>query len=140
MNYLDYGSVDEAEKRSGVKNGNELLCREDISEEIKRLGEIQRKNLSSLAKAGLKKLAMDSIADAVSLIYMDNPTIEQLREMDLFMISEIRRKDKATEIKFFDRFKALDSLVKEENDRDSSLSFFDALEAGAEKLGRRDGD
>lgn len=140
MNYLDYGSVDEAEKRSGVKNGNELLCREDISEEIKRLGEIQRKNLSSLAKAGLKKLAMDSIADAVSLIYMDNPTIEQLREMDLFMISEIRRKDNATEIKFFDRFKALDSLVKEENDRDSSLSFFDALEAGAEKLGRRDGD
>ncbi len=44
-------------------------------------------------------------------IYMDNPDVEQLREMNLFNISEIRRKDNATEIKFFDRFKALERRI-----------------------------
>lgn len=140
VNYLDSGSVEDAERLSGVTNGSELLCKEEISAEIKRLGDIQRKNLTALANAGLKKLAMGSIADAVSLIYMDNPDIDKLRNMDLFMISEIRRKDNSTEIKFFDRFKALGQLVEEESESNTVIPFYDALEAGAKKLDTQNGD
>jgi hypothetical protein len=83
---------------------------------------------------------MGNIADAVSLIYMDNPSAEELRNMDLFMISEIRRKDNATEIKFFDRYKALNRLVDEDSAATQSVPLFEALEAGAEKLGSNDED
>lgn len=140
MNYLETCSVNEAEKKSGIKNGKELLSKDEICSEIIRLGEAQRKNLAALANAGLKKLALGSIADAVSLIYMDNPDVEQLREMNLFNISEIRRKDNATEIKFFDRFKALERLTEAENNNTASIPFYEALEAGAEKLDSINGD
>ena len=140
MSYLETGSVADAERYSGVRNGSKLLCREDICAEIKRLSDIQRKNLSALANAGLKRLAMGSIADAVSLIYMENPNVEELRNMDLFMISEIRRKDNSTEIKFFDRFKALGKLSEAENEGAVSIPFYDALEAGAAKLDKLNGD
>ena len=140
MNYLDSGSVEYAESKSGVKDGSSLLCDEKICAEIKRISDLQRKNLTALANAGLKKLAMGNIADAVSLIYMDTPSAEELRNMDLFMISEIRRKDNATEIKFFDRYKALNRLVDEDSAATQSVPLFEALEAGAEKLGSNDED
>lgn len=142
VGFLDTGSVTEAEKYAGLKKGgNELICRKDICDEIQRLSAVQSKSLSQVARAGLKRLAMGSIADAVSLIYMDSPDRERLKDMDLFMISEIRRKDNATEIKFFDRFKALNELADTCESREDAAPFYDALIKGAEFIrSNEDGD
>lgn len=133
--FLDTGSISEAEKISGIKDGGVLFGNEDIVQEIERLSKLQCQSLNVLARAGLKRLAMGGISDAVSLIYMDKPDREKLRDMDLFMISEIRRqKDGHMEIKFFDRFKALDKLIQNSETADSSVPFYDALMIGAKSL------
>lgn len=134
--FLDTGSISEAEKASGIKkDGCELIGDSEIIQEIERLSKLQCQSLNLLAKAGLKRLAMGGISDAVSLIYMDKPDREKLRDMDLFMISEIRRqKDGNMEIKFFDRFKALDKLIQNNENSDSSVPFYDALVMGAKSI------
>ena len=133
--FLDTGSIFEAEKISGVKDGSKLIDDTRVVDEIERLSKLQAKSLNQLAKAGLKKLAMGGISDAVSLIYMDKPDKEILKDMDLFMISEIRRnKDNCMEIKFFDRFKALDKLIENCEIADTSVPFYDALIMGAKSV------
>ncbi len=60
--------------------------------------------------AGYRKLAFGSGADALRLLF-DSVPPEQLDQLDLFNVSEIKRpKDGALEIKFFDRLKALEHL------------------------------
>ena len=50
---------------------------------------------------------------AISLLFMENPSVDKLKTMDLFSVAEIKRpKDGAMEIKFFDRLKALEKLLK----------------------------
>lgn len=135
--FLDSGSITEAEKYAGMsKGGDVLITRDYIVEEIERLSALQDKSLQHLAKAGLKKLAMGSIADAISLINMEKaPSNARLKKMDLFMISEIKRNDKGTiEIKFFDRFKALDKLSESCETVENSTPFYDALIMGAKSL------
>lgn len=133
--FLDTGSIYEAEKLSGVKDGGCLLAQNEVLEEIEKLSLLQSKSMNQLAKAGLKKLAMGGISDAVSLIYMDKPNKEILKDMDLFMVSEIRRnKDNCMEIKFFDRFKALDKLIENCETTDTSVPFYDALIMGAKSV------
>ena len=111
--FVSSGSADEAAYSAGfVKNprkaGEELLCREDISQEIKRLGMCRSQSLSEIAATGYRRLAFGSISDAVSLLYMEKPTKEQLEHMDLFLVSEIKRpKDGSMEIKFFEYFSVL---------------------------------
>ena len=133
--FLDTGSITEAEKVSGTKDGSSLFGNEEFVQEIERLSKLQSQSFNVLAKAGLKRLALGSISDAVSLIYMDKPDRDRLKDMDLFMISEIRRqKDGHMEIKFFDRFKALDKLIQNSEKTDSSVPFYDALMMGAKSI------
>jgi len=133
--FIDTGSVVEAEKSANIKDGSKLLCNNEIIQEIERLSKLQCQGMSVLARAGLKRLAIGGISDAVSLIYMDKPDREKLKDMDLFMISEIRRqKDGHMEIKFFDRFKALDKLIQNSESADSSVPFYDALVMGAKSI------
>jgi len=110
-----------------AKLGNELLSRADIADEIGRLCSLQRKAMSKMAAVGYQRLAFGSIADAVSLLYMENPTPEHLRKMDLYSVSEIKRpKDGSMEIKFFDRMKALEKL-SEGIEADGAASFYEAI-------------
>lgn len=133
--FIDTGSIAEAEKFANVKDGSKLLGDSDIVQEIERLSKLQCQGMNVLARAGLKRLALGGISDAVSLIYMDKPDRERLRDMDLFMISEIRRqKDGHMEIKFFDRFKALDKLIQNSETADTSVPFYDALMMGAKSV------
>lgn len=112
--------------------GENLLCREEIADEIARLLVIRKKTVSSLAVTGYKKLAFGSIGDAVSLLYMENPDVEKLKNMDLYCVSEIRRpKEGAMEIKFFDRLKALEKLEAGSLGDNGAVSFFEALNRGA---------
>lgn len=116
--------------------GDKLLQRDDILSEIERIASKQERLLSGLATAGYIRLAFGSIADAVSLIYMDKPSREELEKMDLFLVSEIKHpKEGAVEIKFFDRLKALEKLNENRIGDDSAGSIFDAIYNSAKQNG-----
>lgn len=138
--FVSCGSADEAAYSAGFvrnpkKSGEELLCREDIADEIKRLGKCRTSSLSEIATVGYRRLAFGKISDAVSLLYMENPSREQLEHMDLFLVSEIKRpKDGSMEIKFFDRLKALEKLTDDSEKEDRATPFYDAIAKGAEAL------
>lgn len=138
--FVSCGSADEAAYNAGyVKNpkrsGEELLCRDEIANEIKRLGKCRTSSLSEIATVGYRRLAFGKISDAVSLLYMENPSKEQLEHMDLFLVSEIKRpKDGSMEIKFFDRLKALEKLTADNEKDDKATPFYDAIENGARAL------
>lgn len=138
--FVSHGSADEAAYNAGFvrnpkRSGEELLCREDIADEIKRLGKCRTSSLSEIATVGYRRLAFGKISDAVSLLYMENPSREQLEHMDLFLVSEIKRpKDGSMEIKFFDRLKALEKLTDDSEKEDRAIPFYDAIAKGAEAL------
>ena len=138
--FVSCGSADAAAYNAGFvrnpkRSGEELLCREDIADEIKRLGKCRTSSLSEIATVGYRRLAFGKISDAVSLLYMENPSREQLEHMDLFLISEIKRpKDGSMEIKFFDRLKALEKLTDDSEKEDRATPFYDAIAKGAEAL------
>lgn len=150
--YLTMGDAVKAVKASGYKRGFErraqvLMTRDDIREEILRLCELKKATSREFARGGFERLAFGSIADAVSLLYLEKPTKQELDNMDLFCVSEIKRpKDGSMEIKFFDRLKALQSLFeKEDTDKSeaSNSSVFEAIAMGAAALGekgKKDGD
>lgn len=134
VGFINTGDISEAQAYSGVKDGGALLCREEIRDELERLSRVYNESIAYTASAGLKKLAMGDISDAVRLLYEDNPDSDTLRSMDFFMISEIRRKENAVEIKFFDRIKALSQLCENTSNVNEG-SIYDAIMASVEKRG-----
>lgn len=115
----------------------ELLERPEILQEIGR-GAVRPKDCPSpaLSRLGYERLAFGSIADAVKLLYMEEPSAGEIDRMDFFPVSEIRRpKDGAMEIKFFDRLQALERLELSEQQKEETLSpFYQALEQGGDAL------
>ncbi len=139
VGFINSGNIAEAQAYSGVSDGSALLCREEIRDELKRLSRVYNESVAYTASAGLKKLAMGDISDAVRLLYEDNPGSETLRDMDLFMVSEIRRKENAVEIKFYDRIKAL-SQLSENTVHEGGNSIYDAIMASVERRGENNAD
>ena len=90
-----------------------------------------------MASVGYQRLAFGNISDAVSLLYMENPSRADLSSMDLFLVSEIKRpKDGSMEIKFFDRLKALEKLESRQDDESGGVqSLFDAIDESAKAVG-----
>lgn len=131
-----------AAKRAGyAKNaetvGEKLLCRNDIADEIENLSKQREKTLANMASVGYQRLAFGNISDAVSLLYMENPSQADLGTMDLFLVSEIKRpKDGSMEIKFFDRLKALEKLEKNNIAENDAKSLFEAISESAKAVGR----
>lgn len=81
-------------------------------------------------------MAFGNISDAVSLLYMENPSRADLSSMDLFLVSEIKRpKDGSMEIKFFDRLKALEKLESRQESENGVQNLFDAIDEGAKAVG-----
>lgn len=108
------------------------MCRAEISDEIERLARRREKSLANMAFVGYQRLAFGDISDAVSLLYMENPTTRELSKMDLFSVSEIKRpKDGSMEIKFFDRLKALEKLESRVERESGVKSLFDAIDRSA---------
>ena len=140
-NYVSTGEAVEAAQAAGYKKASlryaqELLSREDVAQEIARLCVIRRQTAAELARVGYQRLAFGSISHAVSLLYMDNPTREELDKMDLFCVSEIKRpKDGSMEIKFFDRLKALEKLQCGAQNEGGAAPIYDAIAMGARALG-----
>lgn len=135
VEFVCSGDISQAESASDLSGrGKALLCRKDICDELKRLSNIQSKSLEIIARAGLTRLATGKVSDAVRLIFLENPSGEKIDSLDLFNISEIRRKGEQTEIKFFDRFKALEKLLEGSQNEESSMPFYDALIKCADSL------
>ena len=114
-----------------------LLQRKEIQRFLKGLDrEYQTKQLQCDIISGLKRLAFGSVSDSMKLIFeQEFPNLDKL---DFFAISEIKKpKDGALEIKFFDRFKALEKLLElSENDaeQDGITSLYYALENSAKSM------
>ena len=138
--FVQSGDAVLSAKRAGFSNhehaGELLLSRGDICAEIERLSNQRSRLLGNMAAIGYQRLAFGNIADAVSLVYAENPSRVELGSMDLFLVSEIKRpKDGAMEIKFFDRIKALEKLENRSVENSAASSLFDAIGRSADTLG-----
>lgn len=86
-------------------------------------------------KRGYERLAYGGIADAVRLLFTEEPDLAALDRMDLFNIAEIKRpKGGGMEIKFFDRIKALQSLEELDTAGDDALPLYRTLQECALSL------
>ncbi len=129
----------EAAAKSGYlfpeKSALRLLKRKEIENEIERLDK-QHKRTAQDISAGYYRLAFGCVSDAVKLLFADETVSGEIENMDLFNISEIKRKKGGEiEIKFFDRLKALNSLQDcPDSPGNEKSSFYSAIEMGAAAL------
>lgn len=103
----------------------------------------RKKTLQEQIEQGLLDIALGSVSDAISLLFMtEEEIIERLPKLKLINVSEIKRpKGGGMEIKFFDRIKALERLGADSaGSSDSSLSFYEALEKSAVDLREKQDD
>ena len=122
-------------ERSGLR----LLERAEIRNFISEI--VQPLRCSEEAAEGLRKIAFGSVADAIKLMVFPPETLE-IEKLDLFMVSEIKfQKGSVSEIKFYDRIKALDALstVTETRSDEKIAPFIDAIFKGASALGSKEG-
>lgn len=129
-------AVNAGYKKDPYKKAVQLLSKSTVSEKIAELVNSREDAIKNLAFLGYHKLAFSPIADAVSLLFMENPSKAQLMNMDLYAVSEIKKlKDGAMEIKFFDRLKSLEKLsTMHSKQTGGANTLVDALYLGAENL------
>lgn len=127
----------EAAAKSGYifpeKSAARLLRKKEIKEEIERSDREKRASQKDII-SGYYRLAFGCFADAVSLLFRDDITSEEISRMDLYNISDIKRKKGGDiEIKFFDRLKALEHLqqISGNEEKNDASSLFSAIEKGA---------
>ena len=113
-------------------NSRKLLARHLIRETIERYSQEMTITLSEV-KAGLRRIAFSSSADAVKLILCQDGQDIDPEDLDLFNVAEIKKpKGGGLEIKFFDRIKALEKLgdITEADtaEKAACASFYEALE------------
>lgn len=137
--FVSCGDAARAALRAGYRgahDGEGLLCQERILREIERLVSLRSRIMAGMAESGYYRLAFGGISDALRLLYLDEPTEEQLEKMDLFLISEIKKpKDGMLEIKFFDRLKALEKLGGSDGGNAGVAGLYEAIGRGAETAG-----
>ncbi len=136
----------EAAAKSGYvfpeKSAARLLRKKEIKEEIERSDREKRAAQKDII-SGYYRLAFGCFADAISLLFKDEVTAEEIRKMDLYNISDIKRKKGGDiEIKFFDRLKALEHLqqISSQEEKDPAESLFRAIEKGAAALRDEEND
>lgn len=138
----EQSAIDAGYGKNPLQKALMLLSRSDVADEIANLAKVNERVMSKVARCAYKKLAFGSIADAISLLYMDSPTKKQLQDMDLYMVSEIKKlKDGSMEIKFYDKMKAFEKLCKDDVEgKGVGNSLVDALSLGAKNLSHDAGD
>lgn len=148
MEYAYRGNAREAAIHAGFRlhpesSGMRLLKREEIRLEIAR---IQKERYESgeqeRIRLGYERLAFGNTADAVQLLYLEEPTKEILEQMDLFQISEMKRlKGGGVEIKFYDRMKALQCMEQMAQVRGAEQGdFYRALERASATIEGEEAD
>lgn len=87
-------------------------------------------------RKGYERLAFGGIADAVRLLFTEEPDLAALGKMDLYNIAEIKRpKGGGMEIKFFDRIKALQCLEALSDGGAEQLPLYRTLQECARSFG-----
>ena len=84
----------------------------------------------------LKEIAFGRVNCGVELAYLEDPTAERIRKMDLSTVAEFKRgANGAVEIKFVDRVKALGALYEMlgGGDENEAAEFLQALEQAGEE-------
>lgn len=122
--------------RRAEKSALHLLESKAIKAELDRIDKKRLASESTIA-AGYYRLAFGCISDAVELVFRDEITAEELEQMDLFNVSDIKKaKGGGVEIKFFDRLKALEKLQQLSVLQGDTTSnpFYEAIERGAAAL------
>lgn len=142
--YASMGNVREAAVKAGYKtepeqSGQLLLQKGCVQKEIDAYRKQHKEEQRQLVLKGYERLAFGSIADAVRLLYAQDLSDLPLEELDLFCISEIKKKDGLVELKFFNRLaameKLLEALFKEEDGQaDKTIPFYQALQQGVQAL------
>ena len=116
----------------------ELMAREDVADEISRRMKNIRSIYRSTAVCGLYRLAYGDITDALTLLGSDKLSESELQKLDLSCISEIKRTDKAVEMKFCDRLKAIDRLAQiltADGDTAGGSGLIEAMMRSAQAIG-----
>lgn len=139
--YVTCRNAAEAAVKAGYKTRPEitavmLLAKKNIRKKIESM-EKENTVCENEVRAGLRRIAFASSADAVRLLLADGTDKQETDGLDLFNVSEIKRtKGGAVEIKFFDRIKALEKLgeLTGASGKDSPEPFYKALEMGAAAL------
>lgn len=113
-----------------------LLSKQSINDEIVRLVNQRERLFSNMALCGYQRLAFGGVSDAVRLVCADNLSELSLEDMDLFLVSEIKKpKDGSMEIKFFDRLKAMEKLDSVRADLNDNMGIYEAINNSALSLG-----
>ena len=119
-----------------------LSAKEEIVSDIRRRCENIRSVYENTAICGLYKLAYGGVSDALTLLYREDLSEDDLQSLDLRNVSEIKRTDKGIEVKFCDRIKAVDKLQEllgNGSGQGNGSGLLDAIMTSAEALGSRIG-
>ena len=132
----------EAGYKHPEKAWSELSAREEIVGEIRRRSENIRSIYESTAVCGLYRLAYGGAGDALTLLYREKLSEDELHRLDLRNVSEIKRTDKSVEVRFCDRIKAIEKLkelLESGSKQGSGTGLLDAILLSAEALSNRGG-
>ncbi len=95
---------------------------------------MKKKAEARLTAELLTKLATSVPNDAVKLLFLDNEDLSVLEDLDLFLLSEIKRSPNGTvEMKFVDRLAVIRELnaLKKDSESQTRDSFYAALDRSA---------
>lgn len=138
--YLRSRNGREAAAKSGYRFAEKAAAKLLGKKEIRHYLEQSDKNQKAAdadITAGLYRLAFGCVSDAVRLLFEEELSRQEIEQLDLFNVSEIKRqKGGALEIKFFDRLKALEKLsaVSCADASDAAGNLYQAIEKSAKAL------
>ena len=141
--YARLGDVAEAARCAGyppetaAADGAALLRQGCYRRMVENYRSVLHDNSAAIVRAGLERLAFGRTNDAIQLVLAETlPTEAQLQELDLFLVSSVKRdKSGGMEVHFFDRLKALSSLYEYSGDADGKAAahaLLTALSGGTE--------
>jgi hypothetical protein len=87
------------------------------------------------AERGYRKIAFGKINDAVSLMFRDDISPDELKKLNLNNVAELKQTKDGLEIKFYDRMKALECLREMEEDGAGQSPLYRALMQSVKKRG-----
>lgn len=137
------GEPFEAARRAGYarsrldKTMGELLGRKDIRLQTDRMYGYWHYGMGNAALTGLARVALGNVTDVARLVADEKLTAEELEKLDLFAVSEVRRrKDGTLEVKMVDRIAALRLLLeythRTRSGEDGMQQLTDALDRAAQ--------
>ncbi len=107
--------------------------REEKTTEGKGVMIIGEENRTDDVREGLRRIAFGSAADAVKLLLRGEELSDrQIKKLDLFNVAALKRSAGGiTEVKFFDRIKAMEFLSRGPGEKSSQNDFIEALRLSA---------